>query len=107
MFRAIPAGDLKIPLPIVEPTSTATALKRPNFRGSSIQRKRSILCAFFGGLHEETPSCICSGSAPIDDRFLAIGAAGVIFGPGDDSAGHIRRTAYFGQDGRGCGLRFR
>src|SRR5262249_14115698 len=37
ILAAIPAEDLKMPLPIVEPTSTDTALNSPSFRGSSIQ----------------------------------------------------------------------
>src|SRR5262249_8093614 len=37
ILAAIPAEDLKIPVPIVEPISTVTALNSPNFRGSSIK----------------------------------------------------------------------
>jgi hypothetical protein len=33
-FVAIPAGDLKIPDPIVDPTRIATAVQRPILRGS-------------------------------------------------------------------------
>src|SRR5438034_694698 len=33
ILSAMPAGERKIPLPIVDPTRTATALKRPSFLG--------------------------------------------------------------------------
>ena len=36
ILAAIPAEDLKMPLPIVEPISTVIVLNSPNFRGSSI-----------------------------------------------------------------------
>jgi hypothetical protein len=40
---AMPAGDRKIPEPIVEPTRTATALQRPRRRGSDELRANASL----------------------------------------------------------------
>ena len=41
----MPAGDRKMPLPIVEPISTAIALKSPSWRGSDDGGLETSLCA--------------------------------------------------------------
>src|SRR5262245_10341793 len=70
ILAAIPAEDLKMPLPIVEPMSTVTALNSPSFRGSSIQKSpRAYSPLLRGGVAAPFKQTVC---------YLTQGAAGEV-----------------------------
>ena len=61
ILAAIPAEDLKMPLPMVEPISTVIVLNSPSFRGSSIYLHHAVVAPGPAGAQVELLDSARSG----------------------------------------------